>query len=106
TLVFSCYQAEGSLGKRIRDGEKEVTLRNGAKPETVQVNMDICKIDISDHSDRRQLMNYVFRCSPRPKKIIVNHGENSRVLDFASSIHKQGRIETVAPRNLETIRLR
>ncbi len=106
TLVFSCYQAEGSLGKRIREGEKEVTLRNGAKPETVQVNMDVCKIDISDHSDRRQLMNYVFRCSPRPKKIIVNHGENSRVLDFASSIHKQGRIETVAPRNLETIRLR
>ena len=68
--------------------------------------MEVHKIEITDHSDRKQLMNFIFKCIPKPKKVIVNHGENMRVLDLASSIHKQDRIETIAPRNLETIRLR
>jgi len=48
----------------------------------------------------------VARCNPRPKKIIVNHGENSRCLNLASSIHNQYKIETIAPRNLDAIRIR
>ena len=51
-------------------------------------------------------MNFVARCDPKPKKVIVNHGENSRCLDLASSIHKQNRVETNAPRNLEAIRIK
>ncbi len=106
TLVFSCYQGEGSLGRRIRSGEREIMFKTGPKQEVINIQMEVAKIDISDHSDRRQLMNYVFKCTPHPKKVIVNHGDNNAVLDFASSVHKQGRIETLAPRNLETIRLR
>jgi len=60
----------------------------------------------SGHSGRNQLMNFVKNCEPRPKKVIINHGENSRCLDLASSIHKIYRIETVAPRNLETVRIK
>jgi len=55
---------------------------------------------------RNELMSYVNKCDPRPKKIIINHGENSRCLDLASSLHKTYRLETVAPRNLETVRLK
>jgi predicted metal-dependent RNase len=51
-------------------------------------------------------MAFVQKCQPKPKKVIVNHGEDSRCLDLASSVHKQMRIETIAPRNLETIRIR
>lgn len=106
-LVFSSYQAEGCLGRRIRDGEREIMLKNtSGRPEAVSIKMDVAKLEVSDHSDRKQLMNFLFKCSPRPKKVVVNHGENSRVLDFSSSIHKIGHIETVAPRNLETVRLR
>ncbi|MEI6059007.1 MAG: MBL fold metallo-hydrolase RNA specificity domain-containing protein, partial [archaeon] len=43
---------------------------------------------------------------PRPKKIIINHGEQSRSLDLASSIYKMMKVETSVPKNLETIRLR
>ncbi|MBU0536310.1 MAG: beta-CASP ribonuclease aCPSF1, partial [Nanoarchaeota archaeon] len=81
TLVFSCYQGEGSLGKRIQNGEREFTFRAGQKTEILSLKMDVHKVDISDHSDRRQLMNFVARCDPKPKKVIVNHGENSRCLD-------------------------
>ena len=106
SLVFSCYQPPGSLGYRIRDGEQEIRINDGAKPIILQIKLEVHKVEITNHSDRRQLMNFVRRCNPQPKKIIVVHGEASRCLDLASSIHKQNRIETVAPKNLEVIRLR
>ncbi len=106
SLVFSCYQPPGSLGQRIRDGDKEVTFPEDGKQRAYKINMQVGRIEITNHSDRRQLMNYVKRCNPQPRKIIVVHGESSRCLDLASSIHKQFRIETVAPKNLEVIRIR
>lgn len=108
SLVFSCYQAEGSLGKKIREGQREVILSydSTGKPEVLNINMEVHKIEITGHSDRRELMNFMNRCTPRPKKVIINHGESSRCLDLASSIHKQFRVETVAPRNLDAVRLR
>ncbi len=106
SLVFSSYQAEGSLGRRIQQGEKELIFKNGAKTEMTPLKMEVHKLEISDHSDRKQIMNFIFKCSPRPKKVLVNHGEVSRCLDLASSIHKQSKIETAAPRNLESVRLK
>ncbi len=105
-LVFTSYQAEGSLGSRVQRGEKEFNFREGNKTETVQVKLEVVKLEITGHSDRRELMNFIGKCSPRPKKVIVNHGENSRCLNFASSIHNQYKIETIAPRNLDAIRIR
>ena len=107
TLIFTCYQGEGSLGSRIlHHGERELIFKSGRKTEVVPLKMEIARLEITDHSDRKQLMNFVFKLQPRPKKIILQHGESSKVLDLSSSIHKQLRIETLAPRNLETIRLR
>ncbi|HLD00749.1 MAG TPA: beta-CASP ribonuclease aCPSF1 [Candidatus Nanoarchaeia archaeon] len=107
SLVFSCYQPPGSLGKRIRDGEKEIMMdAMSGKPQLLRVNLEVHKVEITNHSDRRQLMNYIKRCNPQPKKVIVVHGESSRCIDFASSIHKTYRIETVAPKNLEVIRIK
>lgn len=106
SLIFSCYQPPGSLGFRIRSGEREIILRESVKQQVIKVKMDIHRVEITNHSDRRQLMNYVKRCNPQPRKVIVVHGESSRCLDLASSIHKNFRIETVAPKNLETIRIK
>ncbi len=106
SLVFSCFQAEGSLGNKIQNGLRELTTQVGVRQEVAPIKMEVSKLEITDHADRKQLMNFVFKCEPRPKKVIVIHGENSRVLDLASSIHKLGRVETVAPRNLESVRLK
>ncbi len=106
SLVFTCYQGEGTLGRRLQGGEREIVFREGQKEEVVPIKMDVHRIEISSHSDRRQLMNFIAHCQPKPKRVIINHGENTRCLDLASSIHKQFRIETAAPRNLEAIRIR
>ncbi len=105
SLLFVCYQGEGSLGRRIQRGEKEMSV-DGSK-EITQVKMEVDTLEgFTGHSGRKQLLNFVYRCDPKPKKVIVNHGESSRCLDLASSIHKLNRIETSAPRNLEAIRLK
>jgi len=106
SLVFTCYQGEGSLGRRIQGGEREIIFKNGMKQEMVPIKMEVHRLEITAHSDRKQLTNFVYRCSPKPKKVIVGHGENSRCLDLASSIHKMNRIETTAPRNLDAVRIK
>ncbi len=106
-MGFVNYQGEGSMGKRIQQGEREFTFSDGGKQEMLQIKMQIYTVEgFSGHSSRNQLMNFVAKCEPRPKKVIINHGENSRCLDLASSIHKGFRIETVAPRNLEAVRVK
>ncbi len=107
SLIFVCYQGEGSLGRRIQRGDKEIKFGTAANPEICPINMEIHTIEgFTGHSGRRELINFVHRCEPRPKKIIINHGENSRCLDLASSLHKQFRVETLCPRNLDCIRLK
>jgi predicted metal-dependent RNase len=107
-LIFVSYQSEGSLGRRIQKGEHEIGFAtNGSQQEILRVNMQVETIEgFSGHSGRKQLMNFVHRVNPKPKKVIIVHGESSRCLDLASSIHKQARIETIAPRNLDALRIR
>ena len=107
SLIFVSYQGEGSLGRRIQRGEKEIAFMSGNRQEITKINLEIHTVEgFSGHSGRKQLMSYIYKITPRPKKVIVNHGESSRCLDLASSVHKMYKIETAAPRNLETIRLR
>ncbi len=105
TMLFVCYQGEGSLGRRIQRGEREMSVDGGK--EITQIKLDIHTIEgFTGHSGRKELLNFVYRCEPKPKKVILNHGESSRCLDLASSLHKMNRIETSAPRNLESLRLK
>ena len=108
TLLFSCYQAEGSMGKRILKGEKEINFstNGGNKQDIRTIKMQVSRIEISAHADRRELMNFAAHCNPKPKRILINHGEQSRLMDFASSLHKSLKVETMVPRNLDSIRLR
>ena len=106
-IAFSCYQAIGSLGRQIKDGATEVSLGKDYGNEKVQVKLKVETLyGLSAHSGRNELMQYISRMFPRPKKIIINHGEVSKSLDLASSSYRADNIETVVPRNLETIRLK
>lgn len=105
-LIFVGYQAEGTLGRRIQKGWNEMQFSNGGRVDTVKVGMDIRTIDgFSGHSDRNQLVEYVRRIRPLPSKVLCIHGESTKCTALASGIHKKLNMETVAPMNLETIRL-
>lgn len=106
-LILSCYQGPGSIGRELQDGAKSVKIEDNGGKMILNVNMKVELINgLSPHSGRNELMNYIKNMSPKPKRIIVNHGEVSKSLDLASSLYKANRIETVVPRGLETLRLR
>ena len=106
-LLFVGYQSEGSIGRTIQRGRTEITLSMKGKPIDLQIKMQRVTVDgFSGHSDRKQLMRYISSLEPKPNKIIIGHGEDKKCTDFASSIYKKFGIETKAPQNLETIRLR
>jgi len=102
-LVFVGYQADGTLGRRIQKGWREIPIGNR---ETIVVNLDCITVDgFSGHSDRRQLMNFVSHMQPKPEKIFAIHGDENKTIDLASSIYKKLHIQTTSPMNLETYRL-
>ena len=108
SIIFINYQAEGSLGRRIQKGWKELqmTLPNNTK-KMIKVDLAVHTIEgFSAHSDRKQLMDFIRTMQPRPKKVIVNHGEASKCIDLARGIYKELHTSSIAPENLEVIRLR
>lgn len=106
-ICFVCYQGQGSLGRQVQDGVKQIQMNVEGKDEVIDVNMDVITIDgLTAHAGRNELLEFANRTQPRANRIIINHGEQSKCLDLASSIYKLHHIETNVPRNLETIRLR
>jgi KH/beta-lactamase-domain protein len=102
-IVFGSYQAPTSLGRQVQEGISPVRVND----EPVEVKMQVeTMYGLSAHSGRNDLLQYISRMNPRPKKVIINHGETSKCLDLASTLYKLNRIETVVPRNLETVRLK
>jgi hypothetical protein len=107
-LVFVSFQGAGSLGRRVQAGERTIRMQDSrGGTEVVKVRMPVDTISgFSGHSSWSELNDFIKRLRPKPKKVITIHGEGSRCIELASSIHKQLRIETVAPRNLDVIRIR
>jgi predicted metal-dependent RNase len=106
TLVFVGYQADGTLGRRIQKGWKEIPLSSRNGTEVVQMNMGVEVVDgFSGHSDRKQLMDFFKKMRPQPERVFTEHGDERSCIDLASSLHKKYRLETRALTNLETVRL-
>jgi uncharacterized protein len=110
TLVFCGFQAEGTLGRRIQRGQRDLPVSEGPRPEqtkTVRINMDVDTIDgFSGHSDRRQLMNFIANMDPRPDRVFLGHGEEGKCIELASALHRKFGVESRALMNLESIRFR
>ncbi len=105
-ILFVGYQAEGTFGRRLQRGLAEATFMDGGRQITVAVKLEVATIEgFSGHSDRVQLMNYVATLEPRPQRILLNHGEESKTLDLAVGLHKRFNLETRTPYNLEAIRM-
>ncbi|MEM2918798.1 MAG: beta-CASP ribonuclease aCPSF1 [Candidatus Altiarchaeota archaeon] len=106
TLIFVGYQSEGSLGRRIQNGLKELTIDEDGKTKLLKIEMEIKTIEgFSGHADRRQLLGYSKKIYPKPKRAILVHGEESKIMNLATTLYEMFNFEFSTPKNLETIRL-
>ncbi|MBT3408670.1 beta-CASP ribonuclease aCPSF1 [Candidatus Woesearchaeota archaeon] len=107
-IIFTAFLSNGTLGRRLQAGERTYNFENTAgKNEPIEAKLEIVTIDgFSGNAGRGELMTYLSKLDPKPKRVICSYGETNRVIDLASSIHRKYKIETNTPRNLDTLRLR
>ncbi len=105
-IIFVNYQAEGTLGRKVQKGFKEVVLYNNGGKEVIPVNLQVYTIEgLSAHSSRDELEKFVLTMQPRPRQIIVGHGESGKCVNL-SRFFRRNRFDSKAPRNLDAVRLR
>ncbi|HUT81884.1 MAG TPA: beta-CASP ribonuclease aCPSF1 [Candidatus Bathyarchaeia archaeon] len=106
SIIFVSYQGEGSLGRKVQKNVNEITLMESGHARMIKIEMEVhTVIGFSGHSDRNELLNYARKVTPRPEKLFLIHGEKSKCISLASTLHKHLKIETKAPDVLETVRL-
>ncbi|MDP3724782.1 MAG: MBL fold metallo-hydrolase [bacterium] len=95
TLLIVGYQAEGTLGRRLLDGEKRVRI-NGRE---IDIRAHIEEIDAySAHADQKQLLTWLQHIHPTPLKIFLTHGEPTPSRVFAEKVKLSFGIDATIPR--------
>ena len=106
-MIFVSYQGKGTLGSKIQKGITEIQMVENGKTVMYHIDMAVHSITgFTGHSDRRELENYIHKVTPKPERVVVIHGEESKVSKFASWVYKNTKRESLAPPNGTTIRLR
>jgi metallo-beta-lactamase family protein len=94
TILFVGYQAVGTLGRRIVDGEKEVRILGQQYPVKAKV---VQLHGFSAHADRDMLLRWLFALKKPPRHIFVVHGEESSARSFADFVTEKTGWQTSVP---------
>ncbi len=86
-VIFAGYQADGTLGKAIQQGNKTVWIDE----DEVQVNAHIHTMSgYSAHADCDDLLNFIEGIPQKPKQIHLVHGEQGAKQVFANILRNKG----------------
>jgi metallo-beta-lactamase family protein len=86
TIMFVGYQAVGTLGRQIVDGEKQVRIlgqKHKVKARIVRIR------GFSAHADRDELFQWLTRLKKPPKKLFVVHGESENASSFGDYVREK-----------------
>jgi metallo-beta-lactamase family protein len=99
-VIFVGYQAEGTRGRRLVDGEPQIQIYGNA----VQVKAKIYSIDgLSAHADQDELMEWAEGFTEKPKLAFVIHGEERASAILAKKLHEELGWNTIIPNQLESV---
>jgi len=106
TVIFVNYQIEGTLGNRVLNGLRDLTLQNSSgRVEALTIKSTIEKVDgFSGHSDRNQLLNYVRRVYTKRGPLFLVHGEAKKIQNMKKMLSRIYGDSVYSPRLLETYR--
>ena len=94
TIMFVGYQAVGTLGRRIVNGEKEVRILGQEYPVIAR----IAKINgFSAHADKEELLEWLSELKNTPRKIFVVHGESNSANEFGEYIREKTGWQVAVP---------
>jgi len=94
TILFVGYQSEGTVGRKLVDGETTVKLFG----EEINVRARIATLaGISGHADRDMLLGWLSNIKNSVKTVFVNHGDDSVCDSFAKEIESTLGVNAIAP---------
>ncbi len=86
-ILFVGYQSEGSLGRKLINGAKDVSLFG----EEITVNAEICTLHgTSGHADQAGLLEWLGKFEKKPELVFVNHGDDRSCEDFRNILADRG----------------
>ena len=86
-VLFVGYQAQGTRGRQLADGSKQVRIHG----QQLKVGASVFKVDaLSAHADRSELLRWLEGFDPRPEQTFVIHGEPHASQDLAQSLQHRG----------------
>ena len=86
TVLFVGFQAEGTLGRRLKEGAETVKIFG----EPVRVQAEIAALDgFSAHADQSELAAWVKSLDPVPRTIFLVHGELGPAQTLAALLEKR-----------------
>jgi metallo-beta-lactamase family protein len=95
TLLFVGYQAEGTRGRKLLDGDKETKIHG----KMIPVRMRIKKLDgLSAHGDQNDLLNWLSLLSKKPEKIFLIHGEEPQAKAFQQKMREVKQWDSEIPK--------
>jgi metallo-beta-lactamase family protein len=98
TILFAGYQAEGSRGRDILEGEKSVRIFG----EQIPVNCHVRQVHgLSAHADQTELLQWIGNFKKAPKKTFITHGEVESATAFAKLITEKMGWLTIVPDYLQ-----
>lgn len=95
-VLFTGFQARGTLGRRIVDGASPVKLFG----EEVPVRARVYTVGgLSAHADRTALLDWLRHFQRPPRQVFVNHGEADTAAGFAQAVGERfgWRVTATAP---------
>ena len=105
SICFCGYQAEGTLGRKLIQGEQKSVAIN--RNQTI-IRADVESFSMSSHADYNQLTAFIKETTKRGKlkKVIINHGEVEAVESFQKHLrqHLSG-VSVIKPNYNEIIKL-
>lgn len=94
TVLFVGYQSEGTVGRKLVDGETTVKLFG----EEINVRARIATLaGISGHADKDMLLGWLSNVKNSVKTVFVNHGDDSVCDTFAKEIEEKLGVNAIAP---------
>jgi metallo-beta-lactamase family protein len=102
-LLIVGFQVNGSLGRRLLDGEKVVKIFK----DMVHVKAKINKIGAySGHADQNGLINFIKKINEQhPKNIFITHGELDQAQELSAKIKEEFSYSNHVPKFGETFDL-
>ena len=102
TVLIIGYQAQNTLGRRIAEHQPAVRIFGMEHPlEAEVVVMDA----FSAHVDRDDLLDFVRRCRPSLRKVLLVHGEDEQMQPLGDRLIRMGVPDVHAPMLGEFVRI-